>query len=179
MIYFADAAHFVLAPFFGFLWCVKRIFIRTPAGRQRLNVLGALNAMTKELVSVINDKSVNAETVCELLDKIAAIGHPVPVTVILDNAKYQRCHYVIDYAKELGIELLFLPPYSPNLNLIERLWKFIKKKCLNSIYYPDFRSFSAAITNCIGELTTVHKNEVYRLLSLKFQTFKNLNHQPK
>jgi len=179
VIYFVDAAHFVLAPFFGFLWCLSRVFIRTPAGRQRLNVLGALNAITKELVSVVNDKTVNSETVRELLDKIAAIGHSVPVTLILDNAKYQRCYYVVDYAKTLGIELLFLPPYSPNLNLIERLWKFIKKKCLNSIYYPDFKSFSGAIMNCVNELETIHKNEVFSLLSLKFQTFNSLNYKPK
>jgi len=165
----------VLAPFFGFLWCFSRVFVRTPAGRQRLNVLGALNAISKELVCVINDNVVNAETVRELLDKIAMQMVPgVAVTVILDNARYQHCNYVTEYAVSLGIELLFLPPYSPNLNLIERLWKFIKKTCLNSIYYSDFKSFRKAITQCIDDLPTVHQASLSQLLTLRFQTFEYL-----
>jgi transposase len=159
-----------LAPFFGFLWSVARIFIRTPAGRNRLNILGALNAVTKELIYVANDKVVNAETVRELLDKIAVHG-PLPITVILDNARYQHCRYVTDYAAELGIELLFLPAYSPNLNLIERLWKLIKKKCLYSVYYTDFKAFKAAILGCIEEMFAKHKDELDSLLTLNFQTF--------
>jgi len=54
--------------------------------------------------------------------------------LVLDNARYQKCHLVQNLAATLNIELLFLPTYSPNLNLIERLWKFVKKKCLYSIY---------------------------------------------
>ncbi len=178
-MYFVDAAHFVLAPFFGFLWCLSRVFIRTPAGRSRLNILGALNAVTKELISVVNDKVVNSETVRELLYKIAAAHCGILITVILDNAKYQRCYYVIDYAKQLGIELLFLPGYSPNLNLIERLWKFIKKKCLYSVYYADFKTFKTAIIECSEHLSTKYKEELQGLLTLNFQTFKSLKFQPK
>lgn len=169
----------MLAPFLGFLWSLSRIFIRTPAGRNRLNVLGALNAVTKELISVVNDKVVNSETMRELLDKIAVTDRRFPITVVLDNAKYQRCYYVIDYANQLGIELLFLPSYSPNLNLIERLWKFIKKKCLYSVYYSDFKTFKAAIIGCMEDLSTTHKDELQSLLALNFQTFRNLTFQPK
>ncbi len=68
---------------------------------------------------------------CALLGKLAALGWSVPVPLVLDNARYQRCALVIGAAKKLGIELLFLPTYSPNLNLIERLWKFVKKEVLN------------------------------------------------
>ena len=126
-VFFVDAAHFVLASYLGMLWCFVRQFIRAPAGRQRFNVLGALNAITHELVMVTNDTYINAASVCDLLQRIAALGLTVPVTLILDNARYQKCHLVMDLAKSLGIELLYLPTYSPNLNLIERLWKFIKK----------------------------------------------------
>jgi Transposase and inactivated derivatives len=66
---------------------------------------------------------INAESVCQLLTKLAERGLGIPITLILDNARYQRCHLVQQYAAALGIELLYLPPYSPNLNLIERLWK--------------------------------------------------------
>ena len=69
--------------------------------------------------------------VCEMLVKLAQRSRlGVPTTIVLDNARYQRCKLVIAKAEEVGIELLFLPPYSPNLNLIERLWKFVKKEVL-------------------------------------------------
>ena len=133
-MFFVDAAHFVLAPFLGMLWCFARVFIAAPAGRQRFNVLGALNAITHELVTVTNDTYINAESVCELLRRLAALGLGMPITLVLDNARYQKCHVVQTLAETLQIELLYLPPYSPNLNLIERLWKLVKKKCLYSIY---------------------------------------------
>ena len=72
---------------------------------------------------------------------------------------------------ELGIELLFLPSYSPNLNLIERLWKFVKKKVLNSKYYADFGTFKAAIGGCIADAPRKYKEELDSLLTLRFQTF--------
>jgi transposase len=172
MVYFIDAAHFVLSPFFGILWCLARVFIKTPAGRNRLNVLGALNAVNKEVVSVINETFVNSDTVRELLYKLRCLHQDTPMTLVLDNAKYQRCYYVISYARELDIELLFLPGYSPNLNLIERLWKFVKKKCLYSEYYDNFGSFKSAIVGCLSDLPTKHKDELQNLLTLKFQTFK-------
>jgi len=112
----------------GFLWSLTRIFIQAPAGRQRFNVLGAINAITQELVTVTNDAYINAESVCVLLDKLHNLNLGVPITLFLDNARYQHCALVIEKAISLQIELCFLPSYSPNLNLIERLWKFIKKK---------------------------------------------------
>jgi hypothetical protein len=65
--------------------------------------------------------------VCELLTQWTALELGVPITIVLDNARYQRCPRVLEHAASLGIELLFLPPYSPNLNLIERLWKSVKR----------------------------------------------------
>jgi transposase len=170
-VFFVDAAHFVLASYLGMLWCFVRQFIRAPAGRQRFNVLGALNAITHELIMVTNDTYINAQSVCELLRRIAALGLTVPITLILDNARYQRCHLVMDYAKTLGIELLFLPTYSPNLNLIERLWKFVKKQCLYSTYYENFTLFRQAISSCLTATHTTHKAALDTLLTLRFQTF--------
>jgi transposase len=118
-MFFVDAAHFVLAPFLGFLWCFERVFVQAPAGRQRFNVLGALNAITHELITVTNDTYINADSVCQLLFKLAELNLGVPITLVLDNARYQKCALVLETAKNLKIELLFLPAYSPNLNLIE------------------------------------------------------------
>ena len=120
-----------MSAFLGYLWSFTRIFIKAPSGRQRFNVLGAINAISKELVLVTNTSYITSIQICEMLVKIARRRtQGVPLTIVLDNARYQRCQLVSAKAEELGIELLFLPPYSPNLNLIERLWKFVKKEVL-------------------------------------------------
>lgn len=169
-VYFVDAAHFVMGAFLGFLWCVSRVFIRTPSGRQRFNVLGAVNAITKKLEMVTNDSYITSIQVCELLRKIAASAS-LPITLVLDNARYQRCRMVIELAQQLGIELLFLPPYSPNLNLIERLWKLTKKECLNSKYYSNFSLFRGAISTFLSTMEKTHKKQLDSLLTLQFQLF--------
>jgi len=135
-------------------------------------VLGAINAVSKELVLVTNSSYITSIQVCEMLVKIAGSRtREVPITIVLDNARYQRCKLVIARAEELGIELLFLPPYSPNLNLIERLWKFVKKEVLYGKYYDQFDKFQAAITNCLSQTETTHKKALDSLLALNFQTF--------
>lgn len=174
MVLFVDAAHFVFAPFLGILWCFERLFVRAPSGRQRLNVLAALNAVTHEIFTVKNLTYITAESVCELLKLLAGTYNTVPITVVLDNARYQRCRLVQALAQEIGIELLFLPTYSPNLNLIERLWKFVKKECLYSKYYSDCTSFQEAIINCIEQAPTQQNAKLESLLALNFQTFKGV-----
>lgn len=169
-VFFVDAAHFVLGAFLGCLWSFRRVFIRTPSGRQRFNVLGALNAITKEVLTITNEKYITSTQVCDLLKKIAA-STTKPVTIVLDNARYQRCKLVMDLAKDLSIELLFLPPYSPNLNLIERLWKLVKKECLYSIYYEKFEPFCFAIQSLLANIQKTHQSKLNSLLTLNFQMF--------
>jgi transposase len=156
------------------LWCFERLFVKTGAGRQRFNVLGALNAVTHELIMVTNDNYINSKSVCELLRKLADLGRGLPITLVLDNARYQKCALVMDLARELDIELLYLTAYSPNLNLIERLWKFVKKQCLYSIYYADFTAFKNSITDCLDQCHTTHKQELSSLLTWRFQSFKKI-----
>jgi transposase len=143
----------------------------TPERSRRVNVLGALNAITHELVTVTNDTNITAETVCALLRRLAALNLSVPITVFLDNALYQKCELVRATAASLQIELCFLPAYSPNLNLIERLWEFVKKQCLYSKNYADLVTFKAAIVTCLGETHTKHQSALHSLLTLHFQTF--------
>ena len=169
-LYFMDASHFVLGAFLGFLWSFTRVFVKTPSGRQRFNVLGALNAVTHELTTVRNTSYITSTEVGDLLKQLAKTATR-PITVVLDNARYQRCSFVTQLAQELDIELLFLPPYSPNLNLIERFWKFTKKHCLNSKYYSDFQKFRQAITDFLEHVSERHSMELDSLLTLKFQTF--------
>ena len=169
-VFFMDAARFVLF-FLGFLWCFERLFVKAPAGRKRYNVLAALNAITHELIIVTNDTYINAQSVCTLLWQMASLNLGVPITLVLDNARYQKCKLVQELAQCLNIELLYLPSYSPNLNLIERLWKFVKKQCLYSKYYSDFKGFKEAISDCLSQTQTTHKRDLDTLLTLRFQTF--------
>jgi transposase len=172
VVFFMDAAHFVFAPFLGLVWCFERLFVKAPSGRQRLNVLAALNATTRAIFTVRNLTYITSDTVCELLRLLAGAHPGVPLTIVLDNARYQRCALVQSLAQRLGMELLFLPPYSPNLNLIERFWKFVKKQCLYSKYYADHLAFQQAIIECIEQAPDKHQEALTSLLTLKFQSFK-------
>lgn len=177
-VFFVDAAHFVLAPFLGYLWSFCRLFIQAPAGRKRFNVLGALDAINHELIMVTNDSYINALSVCDLLNKIRHLHPDIPITLVLDNARYQKCKVVWALAAALDIDLLYLPAYSPNLNLIERLWKFVKKQCLYSKYYSDFDSFKSAISDCLDHTHDTHKEDLDSLLTLNFQTFDTVEKVP-
>ena len=106
-----------------------------------------------------NRQTIGAGTVVSFLKQLKCHYGGVPLKIVLDNARYQKCKIVIALASELNIELLFLPAYSPNLNLIERLWKFVKKKVLYSRYYSDFGSFTCAISDCLNQTNTTYKTE--------------------
>ena len=172
-VLFVDAAPFVFGPFLGYLGCLVRLFVPGPSGRKRYNVLAALDALTHRVIRVSNHAYINAESVCTLLGEIAAAGLPRPITLVLDNARYQRCELVQALARSLRIELLFLPSYSPNLNLIERLWKFVKKECLASRPLPDYATFTQTIDDCLKGLDTKYKGRMATLLALNFQTFED------
>lgn len=174
-VFFVDGAHFVHRAYLGFIWCFTRIFIPSPSGRKRFNVLGAINAVTKEVITVTNETYINAESVVELLVELSLQGLTIPITLVLDNARYQKCKFVEDVAGFLGIELLYLPSYSPHLNLIERLWRFVRNECLYSKYYEDFASFKSAIAECIDKTNTEHKEKLDSLLSWNFQSFKKVH----
>jgi transposase len=141
------------------------------SGRRRLNVLGAVDAVTKEIVTVINETTVTAETMCLLLIELAKRAEGMAMTVVLDNARYQKCAIVQEYAALLKIELLYLPSYSPHLNLIERLWRYVRKRCLYSTYYATFADFKGAIEQCLHNAHHEHREELETLLSWKFQSF--------
>ena len=174
-VFFVDAAHFVFGTFLCCLWSFGRLFVKAASGRQRFNVLGAWNAVTQQLIAVTNTTVVNTETMCQLLRQIAARRLAGTVTLVLDNARYQRNATVQALAAQLGITLLYLPSYSPNLNLIERLWKFIKRRELYGKYHQRFDDFRAAIETCISQLHTKHRKRLKTLMTLNFQTFENVS----
>lgn len=174
-MFFVDASHFVFGTFLCCLWSFVQLYVRAASGRQRFNVLGAWNAVTRSLVFVTNTTVVNSETMCELLRKLAGLGLVGPIRVVLDNAKYQRNKMVEGLAEELGIRLMFLPSYSPNLNLIERLWRFTKRKALYGKYHATFADFRAAIEKTLADIPNQHAEALASLMTLKFQRFENVS----
>jgi transposase len=175
---FLDAAHFVMGVFLCNMWSKVRLFIKSSAGRQRLNVIGTIDAITKKVLFQTNITTVNAQVMASFLYYLKSQLPDKPIAIVLDNARYQHCNYIKEVATELGIILLFLPPYSPNLNLIERLWKFTKKTVLSGRYYEKFDKFQVAITDCLNQVNDKYSNELQTLMTLNFQTFKNVNIYP-
>jgi transposase len=171
-VLFLDSAHFVLAAFVAIVWCFERVFVKTAPGRFRLNVIGAIHATSQELTALYNTTYITASTVVELLEEIALQYADRPIHIILDNARYQHCQFVIDAALRLNISLVFLPPYSPNLNLIERLWKFVKAEVCAANYFPNAQAFQKAIVEFLNKLHTKSmKKELKSRLALNFQHF--------
>lgn len=172
---FMDAAHFILLAYNCGLWCKTRLFIKAAAGRNRINVLGAVNAITKEITTLYNTTFISADTIVAFLKQLKEHYSNLPIVIVLDNARYQHCQLVQEIAEKLGITLLFLPPYSPNLNIIERLWKFTKKKILYAEYYDTVDKFHNAVTGFFQNINRKYKSDLKSLLSLNFQFFDKQN----
>ena len=171
-VLFLDSAHFVLAAFVAIVWCFERVFVKTAPGRFRLNVIGAIHATTKELTALYNTTYITADTVVQLLEEIAIQYAGLPIHIILDNARYQHCQFVKDAALRLNITLVFLPPYSPNLNLIERLWKFVKAEVCAANYFQDAITFQNAILDFLNQLDRKSmKKQLKTRMALSFQLF--------
>ena len=170
---FLDAAHFVHGACLGFLWCFARGFLRSPSGRQRFNVLGALDAVSRQVHLFTNETYITAQSVCVLLSQLAAFYGPrkVPLTLFLDNARSQRCALVQAHARTLGLEFEFLPTDSPNLNLIERSWRWVKKHCLNAQYHEDFAAMKTAIVKTTASAHHEHATALASLLTWNCQLF--------
>ncbi len=164
---FMDASHFVLGcDFLGCIYCRLRRFVRTFSGRKRYNVHGAIDYATKKVLTVVNDTYITATEVCEMLKKISIEYAGQVVHIVLDNARYQKCDSVRSLAAKLEIVLQYIPPYSPNLNLIERLWKFVKGE-LRSKYYDNFNNFQNRIDAIIDSTTKENLPKIKKEISMK------------
>lgn len=168
---FCDAAHFTLSAFLCMIWSQVKVYLKTSHGRNRINVLGAVNAMTKEVTTLINTSYITSQTVVEFMQQLKCRYAQKNITLVLDNARYQRCNFVMKTAVELNITLLFLPPYSPNLNIIERLWKFTKKQVLYAKYYDNADNFHLSIKDFFFNINNKYQSELKNLMTLKFQSF--------
>lgn len=141
-------------------------------GRRRINIIGALNPLSLMPTVLLTEGSCNKEVIKSFLMQIRQ-DYPQAdrITAFLDNAGYNRAYEVQELAQELNIMLCYFPPYSPNLNLIERLWKFFKKKIMKNTYYPSYEAFYKAIVNFFKNFENYHQ-ELTSLLTLNFQIIK-------
>jgi len=175
---FMDASHFVMGcDFLGYIYGITRRFIKTYSGRKRYNVLGVLNFVSKKMTTVTNETYITSLEVCDLLKKIAIEYAGKPINIILDNASYQKCILVQELAVQLGITLVYIPSYSPNLNLIERLWKFVKSE-LRTKYYDNFDIFRNKIDSIINSVDRENKILVDKLIGDNVQLFDKLETIP-
>lgn len=171
---FLDASHFVMGcDFLGHIYGRVRRYVRTFSGRRRYNVLGALDYVSKKMLVVANDSYITATEVCDMLRKVTAEYSGKKVHLVLDNARYQKCSIVQELANQLDIQLEYIPPYSPNLNLIERVWKFVKGE-ISSKYYYDFDSFKQKIDSIINSTDEKNKQKINRLIGKGVHLFHNL-----
>lgn len=168
---FMDASHFVMGcDFLSCIYSRVRRFVKTWSGRKRYNVLGAIDFISKKVHTIANDSYITATEVCEMLRKLRAEYTGREIHLVLDNARYQKCKAVQDLAASLDIHLDYIPPYSPNLNLIERLWKFVKGE-LRTKYYDDFSLFCKKIDSIIDSTSHTNKAKIDKLLGENVQLF--------
>ncbi len=142
--------------------------VKANSGRDRININGALNSDDLEVTINISD-SVNAQSTISLLQDLERkYPNAKRIIIICDNARYYKSQPVTEYLKESRIEIKFLPSYSPNLNLIERVWRFMNKKVRNNKYYEKFQEFKYAIIDFFKNFSKF-RAELGRLLTKKFQ----------
>ena len=176
-VIFLDPTHQVHNTVSGYCWQeigkdnTKIVF--SNSGRKRVSIIGAINALTYKPTIIITEDNCDKEMIKAVLTEIRK-DYPKSnfIHIFLDNAKYSRNYDVYEHAEKLKIKLIFLPPYSPNLNLIERLWKFFKKKIRKNRYYDTFEKFKEAIFEFFKNFEQ-YKPELEKLLTLNFEIIKS------
>ena len=168
-IYFMDGVHPLhnSIPAWGWIKKGQEKAIQANTGRDRLNINGACN-VEDGIVVVQESETINAQSTIALLDKMQSQQSQGVLHVIADNAMYYRSNLVKEYLQiNPRVNLIFLPPYSPNLNLIERLWKLYKKETLYNTYYETFGDFRKSTAYFFQNISN-RKNELATLLKDKF-----------
>lgn len=168
-IYFSDAVHpqHNTRPSYGWIASGEEFTIDVNTGRDRLNINGVLNAFNVTDVVVRTDERINAQSTIGLYTQLQKHKRKGTIYVICDNARYYRSRLVKEWVNNSRIVQVFLPSYSPNLNLIERLWKFLRKKVIDTHHYPTKEKFRAAVMNFFGDIRQ-YRTELESLLMLNF-----------
>ena len=144
------------------------IIMKSNTGRKRINILGALDIEDFSVTATLTEEMCNSERIVEFLQKIKEKYPDREIVIILDNARYNYAIATRAFAEDNNIKLLFLPPYAPNLNLIERLWKFTKKHLVNNTYHEDYTHFVNATKRFFDRLGD-YRQELSSIFTQKFQ----------
>jgi transposase len=174
-IYFMDAVHPQHNTVAACGWIKRGVEKQIPSntGRQRINMNGAINIEKMQAVTRI-DETINAESTVDLFKQIQRKHRKAEtIYIICDNARYYRSKLVQAFIQTAKIQLVFLPPYSPNLNLIERLWKYFRKQVMYNRYYERFEDFKSACLTFFENIPK-HKQALRKLLTENFQIIEQI-----
>jgi transposase len=169
-IYFVDGVHPLhnSQPAYGWMKKDCDYTIKSNTGRQRININGALNLHDLQVVFRVDD-TIDSDSAINLFKQILIKQKKGMVYVILDNARYYKSRIVADFVSQNPrLIVIYLPPYSPNLNIIERLWRFLKKNITYNKYYEKFSRFRDVIIYFLENIDQ-HEAELRTLLTDKFQ----------
>lgn len=147
----------------------SRVPVKTGTRFGRLNINAAVDIDTLDVISV-NVKQLTQDTTLDFLFKLREKRPKGWIYLVLDNAGYYNTPQIREAAKKLAIKLLYLPPYSPNLNLIERLWEYMRKHFLYNRYFETLADFKQQCLRFMRNLR-FRKDELRSLLTEKFQSF--------
>ena len=170
-VLFMDACHVQLACMLGFLWCFAKKYIKALPLRGRINVIGACSIYGDDFIFDVTADSVDQNAIAYFIYKVRNKLKHDKITLVLDNAQYQKTPFVLDEAKKLGIDLLFLPTASPNLNIIERVWKFVKKTFIYNTIFTSLDELEKHLKCSLSKLKYKHKKDMRTLLTPNLQYF--------
>jgi len=172
---FGDGMHLIHQNVPGWCWGDPKDppILKTNTGRQRLNILGAYNPDLHSFVHLTGEENCDAKRVIEYFDVILKAYRRAPAIVLfLDNATYFKAEIVTTWLKDHPkLKLEFLPPYAPNLNLIERFWRFVKEHLVKNTYYKKYKTFPAKVFQLLNHVDE-HTKELETLMVEKFQIVK-------
>jgi transposase len=170
VLYYADAAHPTHNTRCTRAWCEQgqQRPLLTVSGRERVNLNAALNAYAPMQILLDETTCVNAQSTRRLYEQLLA-AHPdkARIYVICDNARYYKNKELRAWLADKPICQVFLPPYSPNLNLIERFWKFLRQKIINATFYRTKGQFRSAVLDFFTRLDE-YGQDLAALLTRKF-----------
>ena len=182
VILFTDAMHLIHQPVSSLCWGDPAFppVLPTNSGRKRLNILGAYNPVTHSLIHLTGEENCNSDRVTEFLDLVVR-SNPFAssITLYRDNAKYFLARKVREWLQNHPqVHIIALPAYAPNLNLIERFWKFAKEKLVNNKYIEQYKTFRAKVFRFLNH-TSEYADELKKLMVEKFEIiYVNANFMP-
>jgi len=173
-VYFVDAPHAAYDAHAACGWILRGQTreLKANHGRVRINVNGALNATTRAVIDRQEERITSAAMIALFTDLEAAHPDVPEIAVIVDNARYNKSKEVKAYLETSRVKLVYLPPYAPNLNLIERLWGFLKKTTVWNRYYATFKEFKSAIDRFFLNIGS-YKEALENLLTLRVHLIGN------